>query len=150
MSKATQLDDAFAEFSARVQGLAKKVNDARAEMEERSKGHGTIDTYENACEKLKGRIENLNCEGAHNKHLTVEIDGKSHAIRALEVELVHPQVCVEGHSVEKRKNGKVIPEWMITAVRVRGLISIEPKDGNQSPSYSSRSSSSSVAPAPIP
>jgi len=35
---------------------------------------------------------------------------------------------------------------MITGVRVRGLISIEPADGNELPNYSSKSSSSSVPP----
>jgi hypothetical protein len=157
------LSRAFSEFSAIIQGLAAEVNDARADMEKKMKRHGTIDTYgntfagrgrpirdyENACEKLKSHIENLNCEGSHNRNLTVEIAGETHAIRSLEVELVHPQVDVNGHSMEKRKNGKVIPEWMITAVRVRGLISIEPADGNEALNYSSKSSSSSV-PLPPP
>ena len=145
LSTDNQLDSAFAEFSARVQGLAMKVNAARASLGEEMT-RGTFDTYgntltgqgrairdyENALEELKGFIENRSSNQVHNVNLKWEIDGVTHAVRGLEVELVH---------------GDASNEPMITGVVVRGFISIQPADGNESPSYSSRSSSSSIPPA---
>jgi hypothetical protein len=108
-------------------------------------GNGrAIRDYENALEELKGFIENRSCGLVHNDNLQVQVNGESekHAIRALEVELMHPVVQEDGTTV--------IDEYLITAVVVRGLISIEPADGNEAPSYSSKSSSSSVPPPPPP
>lgn len=142
-----QLGVAFGEFSEIVQGLAQKVNQARRAMEKAKDSNDTFDTggntfkgngrtirdYENALEELKGFIENRSSGQVHNVNLKREIDSEKHAIRALEVELVH------GNKLDPE-------EYLITGVVVRGLISIQPADGNEAPSYSSKSSSSSVRP----
>jgi len=102
-------------------------------------GNGVlIREYENAMEELKEFIENRNSDAKHNLHLKrIVLSGETfnrHAIRALEVELVHPEA-----------DNELLKEWMITGVRVRGFISEDPSDGNELPNFSSISSSSSVS-----
>ncbi len=95
-------------------------------------GNGRIiRDYENALEELKGFIENRSPCHLHNQNLKREIDGQTHAIRGLEVALVHGTTNDTEH--------------IITGLVVRGLISDGPTDGNEAPTYSSRSSSSIVA-----
>jgi hypothetical protein len=175
-----ELTEAFKEFTDQIVEKVQKVNAICLHMKDKFPdpelpvpadtkvlGNGVaIREYENAMEELKHFIENRNCGGQHNVHLKRLIKGPAdnrHAIRALEVELVHPQVGDDGKSTETKKDPETgepitdpetgepirIPEWMITGVRVRGLISIEPADGNELPNYSSKSSSSSVPP-PMP
>ena len=170
MATTRELDQAFEEFTNQIVEKIQTVNAACFRMKRKFprgtlsvKPHDThvhgdgvaIREYENAMEEVKQFIENRDCGGQHNVHLKRLIKGRvdnRHAIRALEVELVHPQVGPDGKSTEPKKDPKtgepiMIPEWMITGVRVRGLISIEPADGNELPNYSSKSSSS---PVPIP
>jgi len=162
------LSAAFGDFSATVMNLAQRVNTARAAMQAVAQppDYNTFDSasntmtgagrairdYENALEELKGFVQNRNCN-VHNTFLkrTIEALGPDkHAIRALEVELVHPKVQNPGDSQGLNQDGVLVDEYLITGVVVRGLISIQPADGNEEPNYSSKSSSSRVPPPPPP
>lgn len=140
------LDGAFEAYTDTVVTIADNVNKAcRAMKAALTAGqidtHGTTFTgnarvirdYENALEELKGFIQNRSPSQLHNQNLKLKVNGVMHALRCLEVELVH---------------GDSNDELMITAVKVRGLISLDEADGNEAPTYSSKSSSSSVPPPP--
>jgi len=171
METETQLDQAFKKFTDDIVEKIKLVNEARRKMEGNinsgiidldSSGGGevSVQKFEDAMEVLKKHIENRDFSGQHNPLLKGVVSGQAedqHAIRALEVELVSPQVDSQGKSTEFQidpntgqeirdggGNKIPIPEWMITGVVVRGLISIFPNDGNQGPTFSSKSSSSLV------
>lgn len=158
MENNRELDQAFGAFSAKVRDLARKVNAACVVMRKAMTGTG-FDTqgntltgggramrdYENALEELKGFIENRSAGQVHNDNLKWPIGTDKHAIRALEVELVHPRVKAPGDLQGPNREGELIDEHIITGVVVRGFISIQPAGGNEEPSYSSKSSSSSVS-----
>jgi hypothetical protein len=153
MATTTALDEAFGKFTAEVVEKVQRVNAACSKMRKafpeaefnfdphdtKMQGNGVlIREYENAMEDLKRFIENRDSSDRHNVNLKRVVDtGQApnrHAIRGLEVELVHPEKDEPGY-----------PEWWIKGVRVRGLISIDPADGNETPNYSSKSSSSSAS-----
>ncbi len=150
MATPQELDRAFEKFSAQISALAMKVNETCIRLKKGMNGtefqtHGNTSTgdgrairdYEDALEELKAFIENRTSGHVHNDSLSCMIGTDKHAIRGLEVELVHPKV----------KNGPpevLVDEHIITGVVVRGFISIQPADGNEQPNYSSKSSSSSV------
>ncbi len=140
-----KITEEFNIFTKTVATLAENVNKACRNLKGKLSPSGEIDTggttftgdgrvirdYENALEELKGFIQNQSAGHLHNENLKRKIDGETHAIRGLEVQLVH---------------GEDSNEHLITGVVVRGLISIEPADGNEAPNYSSKSSSSRVPP----
>ncbi len=177
------LSKAFKEFTDELVERVKKVNAAGLRLQEkinpqsriiqldstssplgdtRFKGDGVaIREYEDALEELKRFIENRGCDQQHNRNLKRRVEDGGvlgrHAIRALEVELVHPvmqgqtpfmlsqpESGVQIVQVEPREEGGPIAEHTIIAVKVRGLISVDPADGNEQPNYSSKSSSSMV------
>ena len=142
------LTEEFKRFTRTVAALAENVNKACGNLKGKLSAGGEIDTngttftgegrvirdYENALEELKGFVQNQSAGHLHNENLKRKIDGETHAIRGLEVQLVH---------------GDGPNEHIITGVVVRGFISIEPADGNEAPRYSSKSSSSSVPPPAV-
>ncbi len=145
MATPEELGQAFDNLTKRVVTLAQGVNTAREKMQQmidQRSNMGVINTngtrgaqyngasirdYENELESLKDAIKNHPANG----ELQHDIQGAKHYIRALEVEFDHG-------------DGDSAPEYRITGVVLRGLISVSPNDGNQQPNYSSKSSSSMV------
>jgi hypothetical protein len=165
-----ELTQAFKQFTDDIVAKVQAVNAACLMMKQQFPGgdinvvpHDThpgengaaIRDYENAMEELKRFIENRNCDNEHNVNLKrlVGTPGNQHAIRAVEVELVHPDLDGTGSTIElaelvpgeeRQIIAAYAPEYQIIAVRVRGLISGYPASGNEEPTYSSKSSSSRV------
>ena len=192
--KGTNLDKAFKKFMSEIIMLVNKVNEERSKMDgminmldpqktekiDTRSGTGIgapgapIRDYELAMGRLNTLIQNYNGPSLNSELVVQTKDTKGrplisrHYIRALEVELVHPEVGDQGETwelvhipdEEKKDHLKMnnvgsrtkhaltakkgTEEWRITGVRVRGLISISPNDGNREPTYSSKSSSSRV------
>src|SRR5262245_28987725 len=126
-------DAAFSAFTNQVVYLAGRVNAACASMKGALGAGNAIDTagdthakdpgrkirdYENALEDLKAFIQNRAGQ-VHNDRLIVTVPpggAAKHAIRGLEVELVHPVVQNANDPQGKDRSGANVDEYLIKAV----------------------------------
>lgn len=144
MATDQELSTAFKSFTDQVVVKAQAVNAKREQMETMINkqtqngvivtdgtsqgGNGTsIRDYEESLENLKTLVENT----SPNLKVQYQLGGAKHYIRALDIQLDHNNSA---------------KDYLITGVVVRGLISVSANDGNQAPTYSSKSSSSSTPP----